>query len=423
MTTTSLDPDGAATPDPPVSPPGAGYREVFRVREFRTVFAAHLLSLLGVVVAEIALTVLVHRATGSPLMSALTFALGFLPYALGGTLLAGLADRLPARRLLVTCDLLCAACAAAMVRPATPVAALLVLRCAMAFVAPLFQGARSASLADILGSGEAFVLGRSLLRMVSQSAQLVGFGLGGLLLTVLAPRGAIALTAAGFLASALLLRLGTRARPARAPAAGAAPPGGLRVLFGDRRLRALTLLFWLPPAFVVVPEALLTPYAHDIGAGTVALGILMCALPVGTVAGEVWAGSALTARTRSRIVAPLAALAPLPLLLYAVRPAAPVVLGALLLTGLAHAYTLGLDRMFVDAVPDEVRGRAMTLLSTGMMTCQGVGMALAGLAAEFLPVHAVVTGAALLGTAVVLLLLGALRAAGRPRGETGPATK
>ncbi|MDA5283404.1 MFS transporter [Streptomyces sp. Isolate_45] len=422
MTSTSLDRGGAGSPSPP-APEGAGYRGVFRVREFRTVFAAHLLSLLGVVVAEIALTVLVYRATGSPLMSALTFALGFLPYALGGTLLAGLADRLPARRLLVTCDLLCAACAAAMVWPGTPVAGLLVLRCAMAFVAPLFQGARSASLADILGSGEAFVLGRSLLRMVSQSAQLVGFGLGGLLLTLLAPRGAIALTAAGFLASALLLRFGTRARPARAPGAAAAPTGGLRVLLGDRRLRALTLLFWLPPAFVVVPEALLTPYADGIGAGTVTLGILMCALPVGTVAGEVWAGSALTARTRSRIVAPLAALAPLPLLVYVVRPAAPVVLGALLLAGLAQAYTLGLDRMFVDAVPEEARGRAMTLLGTGMMTFQGVGMALAGLAAEFFPVHAVVTGAAVLGAAVVLMLLAALRAAGRPRGETGPGTK
>ncbi|MFD9458766.1 MFS transporter [Streptomyces sp. NPDC059985] len=422
MTSTSLDRGGAGSPSPP-APEGAGYRGVFRIREFRTVFAAHLLSLLGVVVAEIALTVLVYRATGSPLMSALTFALGFLPYALGGTLLAGLADRLPARRLLVTCDLLCAACAAAMVWPGTPVAGLLVLRCAIAFVAPLFQGARSASLADILGSGEAFVLGRSLLRMVSQSAQLVGFGLGGLLLTVLAPRGAIALTAAGFLASALLLRLGTRARPARAPGAAAAPTGGLRVLLGDRRLRALTLLFWLPPAFVVVPEALLTPYADGIGAGTGTLGILMCALPVGTVAGEVWAGSALTARTRSRIVAPLAALAPLPLLVYLVRPAAPVVLAALLLTGLAHAYTLGLDRMFVDAVAEEARGRAMTLLGTGMMTFQGVGMALAGLAAEFFPVHAVVTGAAVLGAAVVLLLLAALRAAGRPRGETGRGTK
>ncbi|MET8748745.1 MFS transporter [Streptomyces sp. NPDC004667] len=408
---------------------GDGYRVVFRVREFRFVFLAHLLSLLGVVIAEISLTVLVYRATGSALMSALTFALGFLPYALGGTLLAPLADRHPARRVLVACDLLCAGCAAAMVWPGTPVAGILVLRCAMAFVAPLFQGARSASLADILGTGEAFVLGRSLLRMVSQGAQLAGFGLGGLLLTFLAPRGAIALTAAGFLASALLLRLGTRDRPARAATAGAgvgaSPLDGLRAVFGDRRLRVLTLLCWLPPAFAVVPEALLTPYAHDIGAGTATLGVLMCALPVGAVAGELWAGSALTPRTRSRITAPLAAVAFLPLLVYAVRPGAPVLLGALLLSGLTHAHTVGLDRMYVDAVPDALRGRVMTLLSTGLMTLQGVGMALAGGAAEFLPAHVVVTGAAVLGTAVVLLLLSGLRAtapgaSGAPRALRAP---
>ncbi|MFD9569525.1 MFS transporter [Streptomyces sp. NPDC059982] len=421
-------PSPASGPAPALAPgsaagvgAGGGYRGLFRVGEFRAVFAAHLLSLLGVVVAEISLTVLVYRATGSALMSALTFALGFLPYALGGTLLAGLADRYPARRLLVACDLLCAACAAAMVWPGTPVAGILVLRCAMAFVAPLFQGARSASLADILGPGEAFVLGRSLLRMVSQSAQLAGFGLGGLLLTFLAPRGAVALTAAGFLTSALLLRLGTRDRPARAAAARGPLRSGLGVLLGDRRLRALTLLCWLPPAFAVVPEALLTPYAAGIGAGTGALGLLMCALPVGTIAGELAAGSLLSARTRARLTAPLAALAPLPLLAYAVRPGVPVVLAALLLSGLAHAYALDLDRMYVDAVPDELRGRAMTLLSTGLMTLQGVGMALAGAAAEFFPAHAVVTGAAVLGTAVVLLLLAELRATEPPRTPGRPA--
>lgn len=409
----------------------AGYLSVFRVREFRTVFAAHLISVLGVVVAEIALTVLVYRATGSPLMSALTFALGFLPYALGGTLLAGIADRFPARRVLVGCDLLCAACAAAMAWPGTPVPLLLVLRCALAFVAPLFQGTRNASLGDLLGRGDAFVLGRSLLRMVAQSAQLVGFGLGGLLLTFLAARGAIALTAAAFLGSALLLGLGTRARPARTGTASAGrPPAlsiGLRTVLGEPRLRALTLLFWLPPVFVVVPEVLLAPYAHDLGAGTATLGLLMCALPAATIAGEVLAGSALTARTRSRIVTPLAAVALLPLLLYAVRPGVPGVLAALLLAGLAQAHTLGLDQWWVDAVPAGERGRAMTLLSTGLMTLQGVGMALGGLAAEFLPVHVVVTGSGVLGTTVVLLLLAALRAAGPggsgPRRETGMAAK
>ncbi|MFF4263093.1 MFS transporter [Streptomyces virginiae] len=416
----------ADTQAPGRSAPPPGYRSVFRVREFRTVFAAHLLSVFGVVVAEISLSVLVYRTTGSPLMSALTFALGFLPYVLGGTLLAGIADRHPARRVLVTCDLVCALCAAAMVAPGTPVAVLLVLRCAMAFVAPLFQGTRNASLPDILGTGDAFVLGRSLLRMVAQSAQLIGFGLGGLLLTVLAPRAAIALTAAGFLGSALLLRLGTRSRPAR-NAARTSPLAGLRAVLGRRRLRALMLLFWLPPVFLVVPEALLAPYADGIGVGTAALGLMMCAMPVGTIAGELWAGSALTARTRSRIVIPLASAGLLPFLLFALRPGPPVVLAALLLAGLAHAYTLGLDQWYVDAVPDELRGRAMTLLSTGLMTLQGVGMALAGLAAEFRPVHEVVTGAGVLGTGVVLLLLAELRSAARQeerlRDETALAVK
>ncbi|MEU6312111.1 MFS transporter [Streptomyces sp. NPDC047014] len=416
----------ADTLEPGRSAPPQGYSTVFRTPEFPAVFAAHLLSVLGLVVAEISLSVLVFRLTGSPLMSALAFALGFLPYALGGTLLAGIADRYPARRVLVVCDLLCAACAAAMVLPGTPVAVLLVLRCAMAFVAPLFQGTRNASLADILGPGEVYVLGRSLMRMVAQSAQLVGFGLGGLLLTVLAPRQAIALTAAGLLGSALLLGLGTRDRPART-GPRSSPLAGMRAVLGRRRLRVLTLLFWLPSAFLVVPEALLAPYAAGLGAGTAALGLLMCALPVGTIAGELWAGWALSARTRSRIVAPLAAAGLLPLLLYAVRPGVVLALTALLLAGLAHAYTLGLDRWYVDAVPEELRGRAMTLLSTGLMTLQGVGMALAGAAAEFFPVHVVVTGAGILGTAVVLLLLSELRAAAgqeeRLKDETGPGTK
>ncbi|MER7764343.1 MFS transporter [Streptomyces sp. NPDC097619] len=397
----------------PTAPPrSAGYLSTLRVREFRPVFAAHLASVLGLVVAEIALTVLVYRLTGSPFLSALTFALGFLPHLVGGTLLAALADRLPARRVLVLCDLLCAACAALMVLPGTPVAVLLALRCAMAFVGPLFQGTRAASLADILGEGETYVLGRSLLRIVAQTAQLAGFGLGGLLLVAVPARGALAVTAATFLGSALLLRFGTVDRPARSaggPGAGS-PLAGLRAVLGDPRIRVLTLLFWLPPVFLVVPEVLMTPYTESVGAGTVALGLLMAALPAGTIAGELWAGSALGPRTRARLTVPLAAVSLLPLLGYAFRPSVAPLAVLLVVTGLAHAYTIGLDQEYVAAVPEELRGRAMTLLGTGLMTLQGAGMALAGLAAELWPVHHVVTGAGVLGTGCVLLLLVRLRA-------------
>lgn len=192
-----------------------GYRAVFAVPEFRYVFAAHLLSSLGVVVCEIALSVLVFRISGSPLLSALTFALGLLPYVIGGTLLSAVADRYPARRVLVVCDVLCASAAAGMVLPGTQVAVLLVLRCVLAAIAPVFAGTRAATLGEILGQGEAFVLGRSVIRLVNQSAQLAGFAAGGLLLAAVSPRAVLALTAGTFLGSALLLRLGTVARPAR----------------------------------------------------------------------------------------------------------------------------------------------------------------------------------------------------------------
>ncbi|MFE0175927.1 MFS transporter [Streptomyces sp. NPDC059002] len=389
-----------------------GYTRVFAVREFRAVFAAYAFSLLGVIVSEIALTVLIYGLTGSPLLSALTFALGMLPYLVGGTLLSGIADRCPPRRVLVVCDVLCAACAALMALPATPVAALLALRCAIALVAPVFNGTRMATLTDILGDGDLFVLGRSLLRIVSQSSVLVGFGLGGVLLTFVTPRGALVITVCTFAVSALLLRCGTKRRPARAGGGGALVRyslGGARQVLGDRRVRALLLLFWTPPMFMVAPEVLAAPYADEIGIGVAGVGLLMCALPVGTIAAELYAGSALSTAARARIVLPLASLTLLPLVAYALTPGLALAVLVLVLAGAGSAYTLGLDRWFVDAVPEELRGRAMTVHTAGLMTVQGIGMALAGLAAEFFAVSTVVTAAGLLGTLCCLFLVAEVR--------------
>ncbi|MGW2291713.1 MFS transporter [Streptomyces phaeochromogenes] len=405
------------------APENTGYGPVFAVREFRAVFLAHALSLLGVVVSEIALTVLVYGLTGSPLLSALVFALGFLPYLVGGTLLSGVADRFPPRRVLVVCDLVCAGCAALMALPATPVAALLVLRCVIAAVSPVFSGTRMATLTDILGDGDLFVLGRSLLRIVSQSAVLVGFGLGGVLLTVVSPRGALAVTLGTFLASALLLRLGTRRRPARAGGGALVrySLSGARQVLADRRIRALLLLLWVPPMFVVAPEALAAAYADEIGVGTVWIGLLMCAMPVGTIAGELYAGAALSPAARSRIVLPLAGAGLLPLLLYPFHPGLGWILLVLVLAGSAGAYTLGLDRWFVDAVPEGLRGRAMTVHTAGLMTIQGVGMALAGAAAEFWAVSTVVGGVGVLGTVCCVLLAVEVRRTGGAREGEGKA--
>jgi predicted MFS family arabinose efflux permease len=386
----------------------SGYRAVFAVREFRAVFAAHVMSTFGTVVCEIALSVLVYRLTGSPLLSALTFAVGLLPYVAGGILLSAVADRFPARQALVTCDLVCAGCAAWMVFPGVPVAVLLVLRCLIAAIAPIFTGTRAATLGDILGEGDLFILGRSVVRLVGQSGQLVGFAMGGLLLVAVSPRSVLAVTTATFLGSALLLRFGTRRRPGRAVVAGAllgASLAGTRLLLADRRIRALLLLAWVPPTFVVVSESLLTPYASALKLSPAALGLLMCGMPIGAITSEALAGSMLGPAGRARLTKPVAVLAMLPGLGYAFEPSFGLALVCQILTGCGIAYSLGLDQWFVAAVPAELRGRAMTLMSAGLMTCQGLGMTFAGAAAEFAPVYRVIAGGGVLGVGCVLVVL------------------
>ncbi|MEV0370057.1 MFS transporter [Streptomyces sp. NPDC050636] len=409
------EPDGAR-------PGAAGYRAVFAVPEFRYVFAAHLLSSLGVVVCEIALSFLVFRLTASPLLSALTFALGLLPYVVGGTLLSAVADRYPARRVLVVCDLLCALAAAGMVLPGTPVAVLLALRCVIAAIAPVFAGTRAATLGEILGEGDLFVLGRSVIRIVNQSAQLAGFAAGGLLLAVATPATVLAITAGTFLGSALLLRLGTLVRPARDAARGAllgASLTGTRRLLADRRIRALLLLTWLPPTFVVVPESLLIPFSDLLGVGPAGLGLLLCSMPIGAVVAEPLVGSFLGPHARARLTYPMAVFAVLPSLGFAAQPSLGWAVLLLVLTGTGISYNFGVDRWFVAAVPEELLGQAMTVMQAGRMTIMGLGMALAGVAAEFAPLRVVMPAGGIVGAVCVLAVIAEVRRTAGEAGEAG----
>jgi MFS family permease len=140
-----------------------GYGAVLRVRGLPAVYVAHAVSMAGTVAAEVALTILVFQRSHSPLLSALVLVVSFLPWGLGGTVLSAIADRFPARRLLVACDLTSAACIGAMLVPHMPVLGLLGLLLLAGLVAPLFQGARAASLAYLLPA-DLFPIGRSLLR-------------------------------------------------------------------------------------------------------------------------------------------------------------------------------------------------------------------------------------------------------------------
>lgn len=403
------------------APPGR-YRDAFASAEFRALFCAFVVSMLGYVVAGLALTVLVYRETSSPLLSALTFTMTFLPYLFGGTLLSGLVDRVPPRRLLVGCDLGSAALVAVMTLPGTPVPVLFALLAAMSLMTPLATGARGALVADVLAPN-AVVPARSLLRMVAQGAQICGYGAGGGLLAVLSPRAVLMVEIVTFTASALVLRIFLRRRGARGRGGGSLAGDSLRGVAEVLRngpLRRVLLLGWLVPFLTNCPEALAAPSVAGRGLPASAAGWWLAAAPVGTVAGELAGVWLIPAARRGRLTAPLAACGFVPFLVFALRP--PLVPALVLLgtAGLCGAYMLGLDQLLLDATPPELLGRAYTVNSSGLMTTQGLGFAAAGLLGEVVPPDLAITMAGGAGLLVVALCRPRRRATPTPGSAGGP---
>ena len=65
---------------------------MFRVGEFRALWLAQVLSYVGDQFAQVAIAILVFERTGSAFLTALAYALTYLPPIVGGPLLSGLAD-------------------------------------------------------------------------------------------------------------------------------------------------------------------------------------------------------------------------------------------------------------------------------------------------------------------------------------------
>lgn len=386
-----------------------GYGAVLRVRGLRAVFLAHAVSMTGTVAAEVALSILIFQRTGSALLSAMVLAVSFLPYAAGGTVLSAVSDRFPARRVLVSCDLVSGGCITAMLIPGIPVLALLGLLLLTGFVAPVFHGARSASLAHLLDPA-AFPVGRSLLRAISQSAVLGGFAFGSVAVAAVGPIWLLAFDAASFAASAALLRFGTPFTPANAGGGARTARAllddsrsGLRYLAGNRPLRRLILLSWSVPAFGAPAGGLAVAYTAQTDAVVTAAGALFTGYAAGAVLGEIIVAQ-LPTRTRRRLIVPLILANQLPAIAFLAVPPVPVAAALLAIAGAGFAFNQGLDPFVLAATDPSYRGRIFTVQGSGLMTVQGVGIALAGLAGTMLKPSLVIAAFGVTGTAVTLTL-------------------
>jgi MFS family permease len=369
------------------------FRDVFAVAEFRTLWISYVLSAAGDRVALVALTLLVYDRSKSPLLAAITFAAGFVPYLFGGMFLSGLADRLPRRSVMVACDLIRFGLVGAMLAPKVPLAAMIVLLYAVTTLQAPFDASRSAIVRDVMEKDK-FPLAMAAMSSSTRVVAVAGSAIGGLLVAFVGARPALGIDAATFVISALLVQFGVHVRSA--PAAGGGSPSplgqlaeGVRLVFGDPALRTLMGLGWLA-AFYEIPEGLAAPYAGRLGGGAVAAGLILATSQVGAAITTPLFTKKIGPLTRLKWMGPMAVLTCGILAATILRPDLIVSMALFALSNSFAMYQIAANTAFVERIPNEKRGQAFGLANAGLVVGQGLAFAVAGAAAEVVPPSAVV---------------------------------
>ncbi|WP_316749386.1 MFS transporter [Streptomyces herbicida] len=392
------------------------YQVLFRTPEFTPLFLASAAHTAAQTVGGLALGTLVYRATGSPLLSAVSMFGPSLAQVLGAAFLLSGADRLPPRAALTGISLAFAAGTAALALPGLPVGAVCGVVLVLGLVASLGGGVRWGLLTEIVPK-DGYLLGRSVFNMMSGIMQITGYATGGLLVAVLSPRASLLLSAALYLAAALGLGLGLTGRPPRAtgrPSVSATRR--TNALLWSARPRRLTYLgLWIPGGLVVGCESLFVSY--DPGAA----GTLFACAALGMLAGDVTVARLVPPAVRARLATPLLLLLAAPYTLFALHPAVPVAAVCAALASVGFGASLVQQERLMALTPDELGGHALGLHSAGMLTLQGVSAALAGSVAQFTSPATAMTVMALASTGVTLALATAARWAPAREREPRPA--
>jgi MFS family permease len=383
---------------------------VFAVAEFRALWAAQLLSVIGDQLARVALTILVYGRTGSALLAAITFVAGIVPAFVGGVTLAWLADRYPRRRVMIACDAARCALVLVMAVPGMPLAAMVTLLFVVTLVGAPFTSARAAIYPDVL-AGDRYVVGTAVTLTTYQFGLVFGFAGGGAVAGFFGARASLVADAATFAASAAILRAGVRSRPAPVSAAsGSGGPSvlagitaGARLVFASPRLRTPMLFGWLA-AFYDAPEGVATPLARALGGGAATVGVILATAALGQTLGAVLISRFVAPPARLRCLGPLAVAACAILALFVCQPGLSVSLLILLASGLCASYQAEANAAFVSAATPELRSRAFGLAQGGISLGQGIVMILAGAATDHHSPASVIAVCGATGTVVALTI-------------------
>ena len=387
----------------------SSYRDVMAIGEFRSMWLAHALSMIGTNLLNITASVLVYQLTQSAFAAGITLAVMFLPPIIAGPLFSGLADILPRRQMMIVCDLVRAVVIVLVGIPGMPIWAVWVLLFLSVLPGIPFAAARAALLTQII-QGERYVASTAIIQLTAQVGMLLGLIAGGVIVTFVSPNITLMSTGLLFVLSALILRLGVKSRPAPAREEGVEKrpgllvmtTGGAKLVFRDPKLRTLALLAWLAGLYSV-PYGLANPMADEAGAGPAAAGFIMAGQSIGALVGGFVLTRLIPPPTRIRMLGPLAILTCVPLLLWVFQMPLWTMIVALTLCGAAGSYQFVANAAFVLCVPKEGRGLAFGLVASGLQAAQGLGILLSSLFVEVTSTGTVIAAA---GTLALLSAIG-----------------
>jgi predicted MFS family arabinose efflux permease len=390
------------------------YRSLFTIREFRALFLNRCVVVISVAASGLAMATITYEATRSAVLSGLSLFGGPLVALIVSQFLLAWSDRVRPKVGLMGQMGAALISDALQLVPGMPWQARFGLLAIPYAAYAMFAGTRWVMVREIVPEGS-YILARSLMNLAEGGMQVVGYGLGGLALLWLSPRGLFAVAALADLVSLVSVRLGVRDRPA--PAAGGTDASVVRrTLAVNRRLlrspviRPLYLALWVPNGLVVGCESLFIPYGNAASAGHGWLaGWLFASTAAGAMTGDLVIGRFVPSGRRDRIIEPLRLLLAGPYLLFFLTPAPEIAVLIGFLAAAGYAASLPLQDRLIRHTDDAIQGQVLGLHMNGMMVGQAIGALVAGAVASFLPPATAMGAMAVASMAVTLLLVPGLR--------------
>lgn len=350
---------------------------------FRLLFLSTVGSGLGTLLATVALTVDVYDRTHSGSWVSALLVADFLPAVAIGIALGPLVDRLSRRRLMIASDVIRAG--AFSVLPFVGTAgAIVAVAAVVGFATGFFRPAVYAGLPNLVDESD-LPHANALLRLGEWVTWAAGPILGGILVAASGPHLCYWLNAVTFLVSALLItRIGALALQAKA-AESRGHWHDVAEGFGlFRRSPALmtVLVAWtiamLGNAAFNVAEVVLAKVSFD--AGNFGYGFLYASAGLGLALGSFAAGGAIDRFRMAWLYGGAFAVMAVGTGAAAVSPNVWVGAAFVLLFGIGNGVAGICNSVLVQrGAPDELRGRAFTVVMSVNYAMLGLGMGLAGL--------------------------------------------